>query len=78
MGWSGGGEIADRLIRSAQRHISNCESRFEFYKDMINALENEGWDNACEMLGIDLTYDKAYLELNPRRQKEIGDGRITR
>jgi hypothetical protein len=68
MGWGGGGgtQIAEDMIRSIEVKVPHQDTRVDIYKDLIVALENAGWDNLGECLGISDAFDEALKEHDPK------------
>jgi len=65
MGWSGGTEIAEKLIKLIDRFDMKESEKFQFYKNMITILEDQDWDNACEIRGMNKLVDTALKQLHP-------------
>lgn len=70
MGWSKGGELMDKVIVIATRHVPES-SRKEFFKEMIDAFEYFDCDTLYESLDIDRYYNQAYESLYPEHYAEI-------
>jgi hypothetical protein len=65
MGWGGGTEIAEDMIRSIEEKVPLKHTRVAIYKDLIVALENKDWDNLGESIGISDAFDEALKEHAP-------------
>jgi hypothetical protein len=68
MGWSGGTEVACKLIKLAMKHVPES-SRAKFYDGMIEVLEENDWDCQAEAEGLDPAYDRVL----DKRLKASGD-----
>ena len=59
MGWSGGTDIAQAVIKAIKPRVKDAKTRTKIYKDIIDALESADWDNQDEVIGLDDAFDKA-------------------
>ena len=66
MGWGGGTQIAEDMIRSIEVNVSFRSDRVEIYKDLIATLENADWDNLGECIGISNDFNDVLKEHDPR------------
>lgn len=63
MGWSGGSEIAEPIIRAIKKCVKDETSRHYIYDRLIDAFENGAdCDTLCECKGIDPVFDKFFSE----------------
>jgi hypothetical protein len=65
MGWASGSQIMWRVMETAQRYIPNETQRCEFYREIIDAFEDQDWDTQDECLGMDPMFDAAMQYLHP-------------
>jgi hypothetical protein len=68
MGWSGGTEVARKLIKLAMKHVPES-ARPKFYDGMIEALEDNDWGCQEEVEEIDPAFDRVL----DKRLKASGD-----
>jgi hypothetical protein len=70
MGWSSGTELFSSVITSAKKSMPDAETRKMFYKEVINAFEDQDWDTQDECVGVDTAFDEALKELHPNWYKD--------
>jgi hypothetical protein len=62
MGWSGGSELFNDIIRAVKPHVADKDVRKRIYQPIIEAFEDQDWDTQDECLGEDDAYDELYEE----------------
>lgn len=65
MGWAGGSELAEVLIRNIKKNVKDSAVKKTLYKTIIVEFENQDCDTMCECLGIDPIYDSLFNEMYP-------------
>lgn len=73
MAWSGGTELFEDIITSAQKAIPDADLRQDFYIEMIEAFEREGWDEQNDCRGLDAAFDEALTALHPELTEDDDD-----
>lgn len=62
MGWASGSELAKRVAKSAQQHITDPDERKAFYQEMIEAFEEFDCDTLYEIVEFDDNADPLLVE----------------
>lgn len=57
MGWSGGSEVASSLIRAIKKNVDSDDVKSKLYEELLEALENQDWDNQEDAEGVDPVFD---------------------
>ncbi len=70
MSWQGGSELFEDLIVAAQKAVTDKDQRRDFYLEMIESFEREGWDQPEYCRGLDSAYDEALEILHPELEEE--------
>jgi hypothetical protein len=65
MGWAGGSDLMDRIIRITQDHVPDPKTRKRMYQGFIEAFEESDWDTQDESMGKDPAFDEAVTQLHP-------------
>lgn len=65
MGWASGSSVMRGIIEAAETSIYDLKIRCNFYKKVIEVLEQEDWDTQGECMEEDEAFDKALKELHP-------------
>ena len=66
MGWSSGSYVMEGIIEGLNKSPHwDMDDRVEIYKVIIPVLEDQDWDNAGEIMGMDKAYDEALRFLHP-------------
>lgn len=62
MGWAGGSELFEAIIRAAGPRMGRV-ARKNFYKIVLKAFEDNDWDTQEECRGLDPVFDSLLPEL---------------
>ncbi|KPC49675.1 hypothetical protein [Amantichitinum ursilacus] len=73
MAWSGGTELFEDVITAAQKGIPDNDLRRDFYLELIEAFEREGWDEQADCRGLDAAFDEALESLHPELTEDEDD-----
>ncbi|MDR3426620.1 MULTISPECIES: hypothetical protein [Silvimonas] len=73
MSWQGGSELFEDLITAAQKAVLDKDLRRDFYLEMLESFEREGWDQPEYCRGLDSAYDEALEILHPELEDEDDD-----
>ena len=65
MGWASGSSVMDKIIAALSYHIKDDTVRYQLYKLLIKALEQQDWDTQTESLGYDIMFDAALDSIHP-------------
>jgi hypothetical protein len=71
MGWAGGSELLEQIIRILQEHVPDDSVREDIYIDIINAFEDADCDTVYELLGEDEAFDAAYHLINDSDDDDV-------
>lgn len=67
MGWSGGTEVAERVVSAIDNVIDqgplDQKDLVYIYKELIKALQDQGWDCEDELIGWNDNSDEALKAL---------------
>lgn len=58
MGWSGGSEVARKMIHSIRENVDEIPARRALYRELIESLTDEDWDCINEARDIDEDFDE--------------------
>lgn len=70
MGWCSGSEVMAEVIAAVMRKVTDESARKQIYLDLIPVFEAEDCDTLRECMGVDVAYDDAMDELDPRGDDE--------
>ena len=72
MGWSGGSEMMDRMIRVIENPLYDFDSatKIDLYGELIEVFEDQDCDTLYESLGQSMFFDIAYNERYPQEDED--------
>lgn len=65
MGWSGGTDLFESIIKAAKKFIPIEYERKAFYKTILPAFQDADWDCEGECIDSDKVFEELYNELYP-------------
>lgn len=65
MGWASGSDVAKKIITSGVVRKMRRKNRLEFYRVLIEALEDQDCDTLQECIDLDPVFEEAYEEMQP-------------
>ena len=65
MGWASGTDVMIGIIITIKKHISNSNTRRKIYSDVMDILDNQGWDDFKGCLDEDEAYDEIFNDMFP-------------
>lgn len=67
MGWSGGSEVAEGLIRVIRKNVKDTKIRSIIYSEVLRVLEGADWDTEEDVFGMDIVWDEMIKQRYPER-----------
>lgn len=70
MGWAGGSEVFECLIKELKKRVPEKKDREKIYSKMIDVFEDHDCDTLHECLGVDKAFDTVYKDKHPKDEDD--------